>query len=386
MEQLSDGVYFDLPEDVYFAQDRLGSSDLSKLSTQGFGWWWQSRHNPRRVSVPSPYQNFGRALHKLLLEGATAFARDFAVAPDPATYRRVLKTVKDCQDALEAAGQMPLKKSGLLAADWHDLCRLHLPADVVVWDNVMADFDKLRGARAAISADDGALLKIMHQMILDDDTPAGEQIRQVIGVGSEWPLMTEISFLWHDDKGVARRARFDRLTPNYTLDMKSLTNWKGKPVDQHAVDQIKSFNYSVQVGDQHIARMIMTDLIAAKGGDAIIGGTTEQRAFLIAMSQKRVPFEWVWLFYQVPSNAGSAPIVLPIWEDWKGPHHLAGHRKAVKARDKYLEGVRRFGLDRPWGEVLPLHYTAEGRPTSIPLSHWGLADHDPVEGEDILDR
>jgi len=47
--KLQPGLYLDLAEDIYFAQDALGSSDLKNLLRAPFDWWYGSRHNPPRT-------------------------------------------------------------------------------------------------------------------------------------------------------------------------------------------------------------------------------------------------------------------------------------------------------------------------------------------------
>ena len=38
VKPLADGVYLDLPEEPYFAQDALGSTDLTRLWQHSEGW------------------------------------------------------------------------------------------------------------------------------------------------------------------------------------------------------------------------------------------------------------------------------------------------------------------------------------------------------------
>jgi hypothetical protein len=79
MKLLPDGVYIGLSETAYFAQDRLGSSDLKTLGgPTPADWWWKSRHNPNRKEPPWKVGNdrdYGRAFHYLLLEGEEVYRR-----------------------------------------------------------------------------------------------------------------------------------------------------------------------------------------------------------------------------------------------------------------------------------------------------------------------
>src|SRR5262245_8349396 len=67
------GVYFGLPSAEYHADPSLGSSDLKRLLRSPADYWWSSAMNPDRQPTPdSPAKQKGRALHKLVLEGAEA--------------------------------------------------------------------------------------------------------------------------------------------------------------------------------------------------------------------------------------------------------------------------------------------------------------------------
>jgi hypothetical protein len=386
MEELPDGIYIDMPDNVYFGFDRLGSTDMMKLADIGIGWWWQSRYNKGREEPDRPYLNFGRALHKLLLEGRNAFRESFAVQPTQDNYTRVLTKSDDYREALEQAGLSPKELSKLKVSDLLDLCRIHIrdPA-IVAWPNVLQDFDVARGRKASVTAKEYYYLDLMYKIIEEDPGPEADQIRSVLNVDKVWPSLSEVTFLWHDKQGLPRRTRFDKLVPNMTLDLKSISHTHGKSLKYAVPDHIKRMNYDVQVADHHEARKAMYALIAEKGEAAISGGTIEQRAFMLAMVEKAVPFDWVWLFYQVPDGTGRAPILLPVLEDWAGPHHINGFRKMHQAKQTYIRAVAQFGLHTPWREVMPLHYTSEGKPTSLPLSHWGF-ELEPVPDEDTLHR
>ena len=72
MNLLPDGVYVGLSEEAYFAQKRLGSTDLKELYKTPVNWWYASGYNPNKKPKPWKYQNdrdFGHGFHYLLLEG-----------------------------------------------------------------------------------------------------------------------------------------------------------------------------------------------------------------------------------------------------------------------------------------------------------------------------
>lgn len=384
-DQLPDGVYIGLADGVYFAQDRLGSSDLQKLHFHREGWWMQSRHNPDRLDATTEAQNYGSALHALMLEGLGAYETRFAVEPDKNDFDGLLFKVDDIKEALQDEGFAMSGTSKFKLSDWEDAAALHIPHRPV-WGAIKRDFEasitREDGTkRPSISAVEDRMLRLMYEAALSHD-----ETRALVGAGEDVPTLAELSFFWTDDFGVKRRARFDKPVPHFTMDLKTLGNWQGRDLKHAVGDHILRGGLDIQVGDQHDARRRMHDLIRAEGEGCIIGGTEEQRTWLRAIAERNLPWDWVWLFYQKPELSGRAPVLFPVREHWEGPFHKSGYRKARRAIETYVACVEKFGLDRPWYRVEPVHYTdgevsrAQGM-ESISVPHFGW-DEDPVPGEE----
>lgn len=403
-EFLADGVYLNLPESIYFAQDRYGSSDVMRWHLMKHGWWWKSRFNPDYTDDRSDAMNYGSALHALMLEGLAAYEERFFVEPDKREFKDLLITVPQIKEALENEAMLDLKGTSKYAlADWEDAAATHLP-DRHVWGNIMRDFK----ARSAILDDDGEvigqhpsvsavedrMLRVMLDAAMDND-----DMRALLDPAGEWPHIAELSFLWTDEHGLRRRARFDRIVPNFTMDLKTLGNWQGRELEHAVDDHIKRMGYDIQLADQHDARHRMHAMIREEGDACMFGGSIEHRAFLQAIAERDVPFDWVWLFYQKPEMSGRAPIIFPVKEVWRGPYHVSGVRKAERAKAFFHEAVKRFGLgdtpsedgrpSRPWARVMPVHYVGEndhpGQP-HLTLSHYGWDDNPVPNEEDHFTR
>lgn len=383
--QLPDGVYIALPDAVYFAQDRLGSSDLIKLHQHREGWWMQSRHNPDRLDATTDAQNYGSATHALMLEGIGAYETRFAVEPDKRDFEKLLFKDDDIKEALKEAGFGFAGTSKFKSSDWDDAAALHIP-EQPVWRAVLRDFQASitredGSIRPSVSAVEDRMLRLMHRAAMSSD-----DIRGLMGVGEDVPTLAELSFFWTDERGVARRARFDKPVPKFTMDLKTLGNWQGRELKHAVGDHIVKGGLDIQVGDQHDARKRMHDLIRAEGEDCIHGGTDEERTWLQAIAERNMPWDWVWLFYQKPELSGRAAVLFPVYEEWEGLYHKSGYRKAQRALDMYVQFVEKFGLDEPWFRVEPVHYTdgdvsrAQGLPTIL-NPHFGH-DDDPYPGED----
>lgn len=402
VEQLPDGVYLGLPEDVYFAQDRLGSSDLKTLHFEREGWWWQSRHNPDKPSESSTAQNYGTALHALMLEGVGAYRDRFAVSPDWREYPNLITSQKQLREVLNDNGWVAEKGiSAWSAQQWWDAVELHAPGWRVK-EQVEAEF---RRSIATKTAADGTVLEtrptvtpvedrmlmIMHDAATNEDREDNREVRQLLGVGTGHASLSEVSILFTCPwTGTKRRARWDKPVPWHTIDLKSLANWRGTNLFFDLDPHIKRNGYDIQVGDQHVSRVLAYRMLAERGERALHGGTRDERAWMLAMADRALPWDWAWLFYQKPDPAGKAPILFPLRAAWGGVYHESGHRRAFKAIHLYRDLVARFGLDKPWARIERLHYSDEfqaaehGQDTpKIFLGHGGW-DEDPVDGEDDL--
>jgi len=397
-EQLPDGVYLNLPEQVYFAQDRLGSSDLIRLHQRREGWWWQSRHNPDKDLSQSDAQNYGSALHALLLEGVGVYADRFAVEPDWRTYPNLITSQKQLREVLNDNGWVAEKGiSAWSAQQWWDAIELHAPGWRVK-EQVQDEFKRRTATKTAadgtvletkpsVSAVEDRMLRIMFDAATNPDRDDNAEVRQLLGVGTGFPVLAEVSVLFTCPwTGLKRRARWDKPVPRHTIDLKSLSGWKGTNLALDIDGHIKRNGYDVQVGDQHVSRILAYRMIAAAGERVLHGGTKDERAHMLAMVDRALPWDWGWLFYQKPDPSGIAPILFPVRDGWAGLYHTSGHRKAFRAIHLYRALVEKHGLATPWARIERVHYADEELAAAhdaprIFLSHSGW-DEDPVPGED----
>lgn len=372
-EQLPDGVYLDLPEEVYFAQARLGSSDIKTLHFERQGWWWSSRHNPDRVERVTEALNYGRALHALMLEGMDAYEERFAVVPE---FERefgdkLITSQKQLRNVLATFDWgAPPGISKWSDQEWWDTIEIHAPGYVVKaqrlaeFERSISTFDEdgaLVSKKPTVTAIEDRQLRIMFGAATAADRDDNAEVRALLGVGAGIPTLSEVSVLFTCPwTGVPRRARFDKPVPWHTVDLKSLANWRGKDLQASIDGHIINNGYDIQVADQHVARLIAYQMLNVDGEDALHGGTIKSRAHVLAMAERNLPWDWAWLFYQKPDGAaGKAPIIFPVRDPWGGPYHESGHRKMRKALQLYVDNVERFGLETPWTRVDPVHYSDE---------------------------
>lgn len=378
---LPDGVYLRLRFDDYIAQrHRLGSTDKGKLWLHGEGWWWASPHNPfLPPRKTTPELLFGEAAHAAVLEGLHAYETRFCVQPAKQAYGdELLVTEPEIKQALREAGVHLGSTSGWKKADWCDAAELHLP-DRPVWDAILAEFERRHHDRKPIPAEDDFAIRALRA--LGERDP---EMRELLSVGADFPILTEVSVLYTEADGIQHRARFDKLLPVATGDMKTVGTWSGRPLAETLDDHIKRMAYDVQLADYHVARQHMTRMLL-DGEHNLHGGTEEERTFIMAMADWNARgnrWGWFWLFYQKPDPAGRAPVLFPIRHAWQGGYHHAGYRKRQHGLATYKRCMAEFGPDAPWGRVEPTHYVEEGAEHRLALTPWGAAPGVPAPDEE----
>lgn len=378
-DQLEDGVYIDLPFEQYIIQrGRMGSGAKHTLHAHGPGYWWRSPMNPFYTESKSDAMLNGAALHALLLEGMHAYETRFVVEPDKRQYPGALFTIPQIKEAMAEAGVSIRGSSAYRLEDWADAASTYLP-EKIVWANVLADFNAARGDREAIDAETDFNLRAMYDAAMDDH-PDNADVRDVLGVGLKFPVLAEVSVFYTDEYG-RHRARFDKMLPVATVDLKSVGAWTGRPLETMVDGLIKRNGYDIQRADYDIARRIGMKMIL-DDESKLHGGTPEGRTHMLAMAhydQTHRP-GWGWLFYGKPETTGRAPVLFPLFDPWDGYYHRSGFRKRAKALMLYQELMARFGPDRPWSKVHPLHFAVESHTPTINHEAWG-DDVTPVPGE-----
>lgn len=378
---LPDGVFLGLPFPDYIAQpNTTGSTNKGKMHTRKEGYWWCSPMNPFFKPEQTEFMLEGEAIHAILLEGLDAYTSRFVVEPNRANYPTALFTVDQIRNALDRAHVSIAGSSKFGKADWVDAALVHLPGRPV-WDHIMNVFEDTRGDRLALDPQTDFQIRAMWAAATAPG-PETEEVRGVLGDNSAFPVLAEVSVFYHDETGMRHRARFDKILPNATVDLKSVGGWQDRPLVHSLDDIIKRNAYDIQVSDYQIARRRGFEMVLADES-ALHGGTQEERAHFLAMAHHDMDHRpsWAWLFFQKPDNTGRAPILFPLVEEWGGRYHRSGFRKRARALALYHQCMERFGPDTPWSRIEPMHFTDEAFEPHISLGHYGWDDV-PVEGEE----
>ncbi len=377
---LQDGVYLGLDEAPYFAQPRLGSTDISRLFLRAEGWWWSSHLNPDHVDPPEDNRAkvFGKALHAMILEGDDAYAERFAEIPDKAVERAkwgdlFCDTIPEMMAALEKRAMHP--KGAQKKEFYQEVCRSRAP-ELKLWDDIEGAARKANAGKLGVTAAEKTQLDIM-ALTVREHPDIGHLFRFD---GTNVPL-AELSVLWTDEHGIQRRGRLDLMLPQHIIDLKTLAAIGSRPLNFAAGDHVAKMGYFVQAADHHQARKWAYRLIEA---GKVHGGSEAQRRWLGRFPTEAKSWEYCWLLYQKPDpKNGLAPIIFPWVEDYGSELHMDGIRARRKAIETYKRCMLQFGPDKPWTRVEPLHSTAEGHPHRVFVPHWVAQEQVPGEQEDL---
>lgn len=302
MSDLADGIYFNMPEEVYHALPRLSVSGMQKALVSPATFWAGSWLNPKKAAtlaaslaastsnlaaavldvlkamhpeMPEPdpeaaeeatkAQLLGKAYHTARLEPELLEVRFVRALDKSDMPKGSLFTGTEMGKALEELGE---KKSGSVAEQAERLVAAGYDA-AKVWHIQLAEWEKARDGRTPIPAEYWEEIK--SDMELIRSTP---EIAALLTDGQ-----AEVSILWTGDKGVPMKARLDYLRENGFTDFKTFANPQGKHLQQCISDAFQYNRYHVQAaGYAEAVELIRTGALEIQGE-----ATEEQRELIDAI-------------------------------------------------------------------------------------------------------
>lgn len=340
-EPIADGVYFGLDEDTYHADPALGSTDIKSLRTSGPDYWWNSKYNPHRPErEDKSFHVFGRAVHKIVLEG---------VEPFLATYQReddgddVLRTDADLAKWLVGQGvtKLPKSKGEKIALAIALSSGLENPPKIEDEIKRQAaeagriilkaeDYDRIIGAAAAIA-----------------DNP---DLATAFQNGA-----AEVSVFWTidldgvDGVGIRCKARFDYLKIGGIGDLKSIRNSRGIDFVEACRRAISDLRYDIQAAHYMNARAALRELVAA---GKVFG---DHDAAWLEKVAARESYGFQWVFYQ----AEGAPNVKSFTLSPENPIRTTfGQGDVDRALATFRHYMNQFGPVHPWRLASPVEELA----------------------------
>lgn len=333
VEQLPVGIHFNVPDNIYFGQQALGSTDKKQLAIDPVEWQFNRLHGEDKNT---PAKIWGSGLHARTLEGVGAFAQRFRAPPvKPAG---ALVTREDLSNFLKA--NTVYFKSGDTKPVLAKLVRETDP-DAVIWDEVLAKFT--------------------------DEVPEDRRLTPVmveeINLAAQWmqadpmlaPIMQDGTFqhgspeltIIYDARGVRCRARFDYLIPGEVrpkiIDLKRYSPWRnGNPL-LGITQAIGNFRYDLQAADYIEAFKHGVELYRA---GKVFGAEPYDGYLDRTFGADELP-DWIWTF--IKGDGAPQPRVVKL------PAELTVFKVAQTqiemALQSYIENVAAHGLDKDWSPI-----------------------------------
>lgn len=234
------GIFFELSDVDYHNDGALGSTDIRRLLKSGPDYFWNSPLNPLRPDdSPTPAQQFGRAVHKFVLEGERAFCAQYA----PVDAAGNTKAGKAEREAVEAEGKTWLRR------------------------------------------DDYNRILLSGQMIR-----ANPHLGEAFSGG-----YSEVSVFWKRPDGLRLKSRFDYLKVRAIADLKSTRNSRGIDFVEACRRSMAEWNYPLQAEHYFEGRRAMKALWQ----DGLVFG--DHDAEWVKKCVNSQEFAFVFVFWQSDS-------------------------------------------------------------------------------------
>lgn len=335
------GVHLGQSHDAYIQDVGLGYSALKLLASNAIEWWDQSVYNPLRPPEKvNAGQYRGTALHVHFLDGLRVYNRTYGILPTKESHPDHLEGARELIAALVArklptTGLVEELENRLIASKAKPRAKLL---------RVARDRFNRSGRKHILRADD-ARIRILHRIATRSreavNLPDGEHVTLKQAFHG---ALTEVSVYWIDENGVRQRARFDFMKPNFTGDLKAITEWKASDFKQSLLREAVIRGYVLQWVHYDEGRRQLR--IACDEG-RVFGGTPAQRKKLAYIAEAD-EWGWLWVFAKMegaPQVRGIAP-----------PRNAGQYAKAIEQREKaltnYLFYRELFGLESMWIDPL----------------------------------
>lgn len=281
---MKDGVYFNLPEDVYHAEKRLSSSGIRDILENPTYFWFNSNFNPLKDERKSEAMTDGRIFHTLILEGEN-FKNKYKVTPPE----------------IEA-----LNKNSNDFKMWKNAQTLEIIAG--------AKYRKFKTICEYLSQEG---------QLLDCD---------VFNNG-----FSEVSILWTEN-GIKRKARIDYLKQKAIIDLKTYVKTKKTPLNSYVSQYF--FSYKVYLQLIYYRRAVLFAL----NNDLPVEGTKEQLSFWESMKgAEDLLTEVAFVNRELPQFALKVFLKSRCPDLWR-----IGEQQIKQAEFTYQEFVDKYGEKNAW--------------------------------------
>lgn len=227
---MKDGLYFGLSDTAYHALPYLSASGIKNILISPMDFWARSWMNPLKADENTEAMQIGKAYHKRILEGRSAFNDCYAQtfqAPD-----ECLRTVDDIKEAMSRLG---VETKGCKSKADYIARLLEADPEAVLFDELRDEYQAEHEGKEFLSADLIGKIEIANAMI-EGHPEIGKCFR------GGYP---EVTVIWTED-GVRFKSRFDYLKTKAIIDLKTFANTMNKPVDAAIYSAMAGGKYHIQ--------------------------------------------------------------------------------------------------------------------------------------------
>lgn len=335
------GLYFGMPEDEYHQSFALSASGTKLIRSSALDWWARSILNPRLADVledevDSAAQQYGRALHVRVLEGAAAFAARYVPPPNKADYPNALDTVADMRKVIDGLNEGRakadrIKKSG----SKDDLIDAILTAapQTQIWEAVVEKYAHDHAGKEFVKPQLIDQIEMAAAMILRDPN-----LKDIFTKG--YP---EVSIFYRcQHTGIPCKARFDYLRSDELIDLKSFADTQLRPIDEAVNREMNARGYARQAAWYLEAASYIPAMIRA----GRVYGEPEPGFLDALLKHKHKKFRFVF------SRKGPAPLARARWFSQELGAYEIAKTKNDTAKYVFQQCLSTYGAE-PWVESQP---------------------------------
>lgn len=342
------GIYFDLDEETYHAAEGLSCSGIKHLTVSRLNYWHRNLNPDREPEEDTGARRFGKAVHSFALE-PDRFGRAFAMKLSPDDFPGALVTADDMKVFLEANG---LPKTGKKKSDLVDrIVTSGLPA--IIWDHELEKHATEHAGKTFLGKDESKRIEGAAAVLAEDP-----YVRAALSGG-----MPEVSFFVRDpETGIMLKSRMDYVRPRSTVDIKTFSNSRGKPVEKAIFEAIYYEGYHLQCVFYNQVRELARQQLGT--GEIRTHGDvgeqwlkefteTEGHGFVLVFIESVAPFDLRMVLMKEAEAAGADLNVY-----WS-----SAHMRIYDMKNLYARCLAEYG-DKPWRDHPPPHQLED---TDLPM-------------------
>jgi|JI10StandDraft_1071094.scaffolds.fasta_scaffold324898_2 hypothetical protein len=386
------GIYFDMPEDVYFALPCLSQSGIKKLAASPMLFWADSWMNPNKARVDREHHVAGKVYHCRLLEGVSIFALRFVCElerpqgddvkiietkeeieayisqirlPGSDVCHTPITRVPTGETKVVKGQEVPITR----AAKKEDVLKqlLEIEPEAPYWPAMVSRYQQQHQGKQMVPAWLMNDVEIAAMMIERDP-----DIAPLVRGGQ-----AEVTLIWYDElTGVPMKARVDKMKVRRMIDLKTFANQRERMPETAIRFEISSYKYNIQPAVYFEGADAVRKIVREQGASAVhVWGEPEAdedgiidtdafdawqqrniecQEFALKWASHVEPDLWTWVFQQ----KGPAKITRAVHFPRGGTVHMVTSDIVKAAKRKFREYSEAFGTD-PWLDIAPPYDLAD---------------------------